>query len=199
MTANAPELNIAMPAWVESLVAGYPEIITAPEDRMKMVVALSLENVRNGPWGPFGAAVFDETGRLVAPGVNMVIPENNAMLHAEIVAIMFAQKKLGHYDLSAGSTRRLELVTSTEPCAMCVGAVCWAGLRRLVCGAKSEDAEAIGFDEGPRHPQWVRELTDRGVEVVLDVCRSEAAAVHRRYVEAGGVIYNPADTDGKGR
>ena len=41
-----------------------------------------------------------------------------------------------------------EMVASTQPCAMCLGATPWSGIRRLVCGARDEDAEEIGFDEG---------------------------------------------------
>ncbi len=192
MPVNLPELHVSLPGWIAPFVARYPEPLPDMEARMKMVIALSMENVRNGLGGPFGAAVFDEEGRLVAPGVNMVTLANNSVLHAEIVALMLAQKKRGNYDLSDGANRRLELYTSTEPCAMCFGAICWSGISRLVCGASSEDAEAIGFDEGPRYPDRAAELTSRGIDVVLEVCRAEAAAVHRRYVAAGGIIYNAA-------
>lgn len=189
MIMNLPELHIGLPGWVHTFLSGYPDRIPDMEARMKMVIALSLENVRRGPVGPFGAAVFDEEGHLVAPGINMVISENNSSLHAEIVALMLAQKKFGDYDLSGGGQRHLALYASTEPCAMCFGAICWSGIKTLVCGAKSEDAESIGFDEGPRPVNWVSELNDRGIEVVLEVCREEAADVHRRYLEAGGIIY----------
>lgn len=191
MLFRYPEINICLPEWTETFPGKYPETIVEKRDRMEMVVDLSRQNVRYGTGGPFAAAVVDEKGTLVAPGVNMVIPENNAMLHAEMVALMFAQKTLGTYDLGFGGTRRLILFTSTEPCAMCFGALCWSGISALVCGAKSCDAEAIGFDEGPRHPEWVRELTARGIGVTLEVCREEAAAVHKEYAEAGGIIYNP--------
>lgn len=191
MPVNLPEVHITLPGWIGPFLAGYPEAIPAMEDRMKMVVALSRENVQNGLGGPFGAAVFDEEGRLVAPGINLVERENNAVLHAEIVALILAQKKIGNYDLSDGATRRMTLYSSTEPCAMCVGAICWSGIIRLVCGAKSADAEAVGFDEGPRHPDWVAELGARRIDVVLEICRDEAAAVHRLYAASGGIIYNP--------
>ncbi len=192
MPVNLPEVHVALPGWIDPFLAGYPETMPDMEDRMKMVVALSRENVQNGLGGPFGAAVFDESGRVVAPGVNLVERETNAVLHAEIVALMLAQKKTGNYDLSGGGVRRMTLFSSTEPCAMCFGAICWSGISRLVCGAKSADAEAIGFDEGPRHPDWIAELGARGIDVVLEICRDEAAAVHRLYAASGGIIYNPS-------
>jgi tRNA(Arg) A34 adenosine deaminase TadA len=191
MPFEIPELNITLPGWMGPFISKYPEVIPDMEGRMQMVIDLSLENVNNMLGGPFAAAVFDEAGKLVAPGVNMVLSAGNSVLHAEIVALMVAQKKINDYDLSRGGLRRFELYASTEPCAMCFGAICWSGISRLVCGAKSEDAEAIGFDEGPRHPQWISELTVRGIEVVREVSREKAVRVHRAYVEAGGVIYNP--------
>ncbi|HCS12210.1 MAG TPA: tRNA-specific adenosine deaminase, partial [Zetaproteobacteria bacterium] len=83
-----------------------------------------------------------------------------------------------------------ELVTSCEPCAMCFGAIPWSGIRRVVCGATAADAQRIGFDEGPRHPDWVAELEKRGIHVQTGVCRDAAARVLNDYQSAQGVIYN---------
>ena len=101
-----------------------------------------------------------------------------------------AQKILGRFDLGAEDSSGYELVASTEPCAMCQGAVIWSGVRSLVCGARGEDASAIGFDEGPKREDWVTQLQSRGITVTQDVCRSEAAAVLRHYRDTGGFVYN---------
>jgi tRNA(Arg) A34 adenosine deaminase TadA len=74
---------------------------------------------------------------------------------------------------------------------MCVGALVWSGVRRLVCGARSSAATEIGFDEGPRASDWVSRLQTRGIDVVRDVRADEAAQVLVRYAEGGGPIYNP--------
>ena len=74
----------------------------------------------------------------------------------------------------------------------------WSGVRRLVCGAWGEDAEKIGFDEGPKPTEWVRMLEDRGISVVRDELRDEAAAVLRRYAGEGGIIYNGRQGDRSG-
>jgi len=66
----------------------------------------------------------------------------------------------------------------------------WSGVQRLVCGARDEDARAIGFDEGPKMADWVKALNDRGIIVVRDVLRGEARAVLQEYAAAGGAIYN---------
>jgi len=111
------------------------------------------------------------------------------MAHAEMIAITMAQQAEGRYDLG-GAVAVYELVTSAEPCAMCLGAVPWSGVRRVICGARGDDACAIGFDEGPKPADWPGELRKRGIEVTMDVLRQEARAVLRQYVETGGIIYN---------
>jgi tRNA(Arg) A34 adenosine deaminase TadA len=103
---------------------------------------------------------------------------------------MIAQRVMGTNDLGAGGIPACELVTSTEPCAMCLGAVPWSGVRRVVCGARGDDACAIGLDEGAKPDDWPGELARRGIEVVRDVLRDEARAVLRHYGESGGVLYN---------
>jgi tRNA(Arg) A34 adenosine deaminase TadA len=67
--------------------------------------------------------------------VNVVVTHNCSILHAEMVAIALAQKKLGRYDISDEGKSDYELVASTELCAMCFGAIPWSGVTRLVCGA----------------------------------------------------------------
>jgi len=106
------------------------------------------------------------------------------------VAISIAQQMLGHYDLSSEETPSYELVTSTAPCAMCLGAIPWSGVRRVICGARDEDVRSIGFDEGTKPQNWVLSLETRGITVIQDVLREEARKVLSQYRELGGVIYN---------
>jgi tRNA(Arg) A34 adenosine deaminase TadA len=158
---------------------------------MRFVVRLALTNLVQKTGGPFGAAVFESrTGRLVSIGVNLVESRQCSLAHAEMVALANAQQSLGHFDLGEAGQPTHELVTSCEPCAMCYGAIPWSGVRKVLCGARAHDAEAIGFDEGPKPTQWMAALKKRGIVVVRDLCRTEAAAVLRRYQKAGGVIYN---------
>ena len=143
----------------------------------------------NSSGGPFAAVLFTlDDGRVIAAGVNLVLATRAPVAHAEIVAIALAGTRLGTHDL--GRAGPIELVTSCEPCAMCMGALPWAGVSRVVCGARDEDARAVGFDEGDKHPDWPDRLRTRGIEVVRDVRREEAAEILRRYAAGGGVIYN---------
>ncbi len=180
-----PAFELRLPAWIGEAVGDSPR--PGPDARMDLVLELAHRNVAEGTGGPFAAAVFQSsTGRLVAPGVNLVVPSSAAVAHAEVVAIALAGRTLGSFDLGPDS----ELVTSTEPCTMCFGACLWSGVGRLVTGATTEDAERIGFDEGPKPVDWVGELERRGIEVVTGVRRAEAVAVLTRYAAAGGPIYN---------
>jgi len=88
-----------------------------------------------------------------------------------------------------GRKRQFELFTSCEPCAMCLGATLWSGVSRIVCGATKDDAQAIGFDEGPVYEESYRHLEKCGVGVTRNVLTEEAASVLRRYGNSG-LIYN---------
>lgn len=181
-----------LPAWAEFSVRRQKMPLVSSKDRMHFVIRLAMENVEHGTGGPFGAAVFEAmTGTLVSIGVNIVVLANCSHSHAEMVALANAQKKLENFDLGAPGLSKHELVTSCEPCAMCYGAIPWSGVRKLVCGARCEDAEAIGYDEGPKPRMWARALEVRGISVARNVCRKEAVAVLREYKKRGGMIYNP--------
>lgn len=187
-----PLTTLRLPEWVDGFLPAPEMPFPSVEDRMELVVGLARENVQRGTGGPFGAAVFDGgTGRLVAPGVNLVVTSGLSVAHAEVLAISTAQVVLGRFDLGGEDASPFELVASTEPCAMCSGALLWSGIRSLVCGARDEDARSVGFDEGPKAPDWERDFEERGISVVRDVLRDEAAAVLRGYAGGGGEIYNP--------
>lgn len=156
---------------------------------MRFAIDLSHLSIEHGG-GPFGAAVFERaSGRLVAPGVNLVVKSRCSLMHAEMVALAVAQKVIGRHNMGSGG-RKYEMASSTEPCAMCMGAIPWAGIGSLLCGARGDDAVRIGFDEGAKPAAWVSAFKARGINVRRDVCRAEARAVLREYQIRGGVIYN---------
>src|SRR5439155_8049047 len=160
-------------------------------DKMGLAIAVSRENVDRETGGPFGAAIFEaERGRLVSVGMNSVVRLNNSTLHGEIVAFMMAQHRVGSYTLKTSALPRHELFTSCEPCAMCLGAALWSGVRRVVCGAGRDDATRLGFEEGPVFPESYTYLADRGVRLERGLLRDEARTVLEHYREARGAIYN---------
>lgn len=191
-----PQVTLVLPGWVEELLPDPERTYPTEEDRMRLVVELSRLNVERGTGGPFGAAIFErETGRLLAPGMNLVVPSSCSVAHAEMVAIMIAQQVAGDFDLGSEGKPAYELYASTEPCAMCFGAIPWSGVRGLLCGARDEDARAVGFDEGAKLPDWITALEERGIPVKRDVLREDAARVLRDYANSGGEIYNSRQGD----
>ncbi len=189
MTTFAASLTVDVPAWALEMGAACDPCLT-DDARMAFAVALSRENVRRGDGGPFGAAVFEETsGALVSIGVNSVRRLENCALHAEVSALMFAGQAVGCHNLSLVNGRAYVLATSCDPCAMCLGAVLWSGVPRVLCGATREDAMTIGFDEGPVFPASMTYLADRGVQFVHGLRRAEARAVLEAFVAAGGALY----------
>ena len=94
-------MTLSLPDWVDEVV-DWERAYETDEDKMRLAIALSRENVRRGTGGPFGAAIAErDSGRLVAVGVNSVVRLNNCTLHAEMVAFQLAQARLGSFTLGA--------------------------------------------------------------------------------------------------
>jgi len=108
---------------------------------MARAIELSIENVRSGLGGPFGAVIVKD-GRIIAEGMNQVTSTNDPTAHAEIVAIREACKKLGAFELNG-----CDFYTSCEPCPMCLGAIYWARPNRVYFGNTAADAANVGFDD----------------------------------------------------
>ena len=187
---TAPVVRVDYPDWVPSVVE-HGRAYRDDEEKMRLAIAVSRANVEHGTGGPFGAAIFEkESGRLVAVGMNSVVRLGNSTLHGEMVAFMMAQQLVGAFSLSAPGLPVHELFTSCEPCAMCLGATLWSGVRRVVYGAGREDASRLSFEEGPVFPASYAYLEERGIEIVRDLLRDEARAVLELYRTTNGKIYN---------
>ena len=196
MTHSAPptSVSIDLPSWVGDVV-DWTKPLATDQDRMRLAIRLSHENVERGTGGPFGAIVVERiSGMLVSVGMNSVVRLHNCTLHGEMVAIMMAQSRVQSFTLAADGMPAHDLVTSCEPCAMCLGAALWSGVTRIVCGAAREDATRLSFEEGPVFPESYKYLEDRGVAIVRNVMRSEARDVLERYRARGGQIYNASGT-----
>lgn len=182
------QVHLTLPVWVHEAVdttRGY----TGDADKVALAIDLSSRNVDAGSGGPFGAAVFDADHKILAVGVNRVLPHACSVAHAENMAYMLAQQRVQrarlNMDEAGNRLGRYTLATSAQPCCQCYGATVWAGIDRLLIGARAEDVEALtAFDEGPLPADWVGELERRGIEVVRDIAREAACAVLRRYGEA---------------
>lgn len=87
---------------------------------------------------PIGAVITDQNNNLISSGHNLRESNQDPTAHAEVIAIRKASEKLGSWRLE-GAT----LYVTLEPCAMCIGAVVLARVRRLVFGARDPKAGAV--------------------------------------------------------
>ncbi len=183
---------LTMPEWIEQELSQLPVLWPSVTERMALVIRFSRLNFERQTGGPFAAGVFErDSGRLVALGVNRVLPLHCSSAHAEMMALMLAQQKLQTFDLGGPGLPAHQLVVNWRPCAMCFGAIPWSGVRSLVIAGSTAEMERItGFDEGPIHPAWREELQRRGIEVWDGLLKEEAVAVFRDFAASGQVVYN---------
>jgi guanine deaminase len=143
---------------------------------MARAIQLSVENVRRGNGGPFGAVIVKD-GTIVAEGMNSVTAKNDPTAHAEIVAIREACSRLGKFSL-----QDCEIYTSCEPCPMCLGAIYWAHISRIYFGNAASDASQIGFDDSFIYREFAQPLAARKIPMV-QMMHNEALAAFRAWQE----------------
>ena len=187
------QVHLTLPAWVHESV-DTQRLYVGDAAKVELAIALSRMNIEAGSGGPFGAAVFGPDERIISIGVNRVLPHTCSLAPAETMAYMLAQQRTQRARLNEDAIGEhlgpITLATSSQPCCQCYGATIWAGIDRLLIGARSEDVETLTeFDEGPLPADWIGELERRGIEVVRDVHRDLARDVLRAYGESGGERY----------
>jgi guanine deaminase len=104
-------------------------------------VELSRSGMQAGNGGPFGCVIVLD-GKIVGEGCNMVTSTNDPTAHAEVVAVRDACKNLNTFQLPG-----CDVYTSCEPCPMCLGALYWARVRKVVYANTRQEAAAIEFDD----------------------------------------------------
>jgi len=186
------EFTLSQPDWAVEELKRLPTHMATVEERMAAVIRFSRLNYEHGTGGPFAAGVFErDSGRLVVIGVNRVMPMKCSSAHAEVMTLSLAQQIVGTHDLGAPGLPVHQLVVNWRPCAMCFGATLWSGVRSLAIAGVGPELESItGFDEGPVHPEWDKELEKRGIELINNVLREEALQVYRDFASSGAFVYN---------
>ena len=182
------QVHLTLPPWIHDAV-DTEHSYAGDEAKVALAIEQWRHNVEARTGGPFGAAVFGPGDRLISIGVNRVLPHSCSLAHAETMAYMLAQQRLQTPRLNEHGGPMV-LATSSQPCCQCFGATIWAGIDRLLIGARAEDVEALTpFDEGPLPADWIGELNRRGIEVVRDLLRDDARAVLQQYGESDGGHY----------
>lgn len=147
---------------------------------LRRTIALAAE-ARAGGNHPFGALLADSNGNILAEASNTVVTGHDVTGHAELNLVRVAFRTLTA-DVLSSST----LYTSTEPCAMCSGAIYWLGISRVVYGM-SEEALAdmtLADVENPTLALPARQVLSAGqreIAVIGPLLADEAAAVHEGF------------------
>jgi tRNA(Arg) A34 adenosine deaminase TadA len=155
------------------------------KDREYMELALSLaqRNMEERKGGPFGAVIVKD-GEIIASGSNTVLQETDPTCHAEIVAIRKACEVTGEYHLE-GCT----LYSSCEPCPMCLGAIYWSRIDRLVFAAGKEDAAIAEFADEEIYEEFKKSLADRKIPTE-QVMQQEARRIFEEWKRLGlDIVY----------
>jgi tRNA(Arg) A34 adenosine deaminase TadA len=124
---------------------------------------------------PFGALLVIDN-RVVFTAENSVITDNDITKHAELNLVSKVTQEIDSEALSQSI-----LYTSTEPCAMCTGAIFWAGIPNIVYGCSTE---VLGEIVGCAFVVPCRDLLNYGkrkVNVVGPVLEDQGAVIHRNF------------------
>jgi guanine deaminase len=127
---------------------------------LKRAIEIGIKGIKNGN-GPFGAVITKDQ-KIISEACNMVVLSHDPTAHAEIIAIRKASAFLKTHDLSG-----CVIYTSCEPCPMCLGAVYWSGIKKVVYDSDRLDAAAAGFND--------KYIYD---ELILDPAKRKISFVH---------------------
>lgn len=134
--------------------------------------------------GPFGAAIIDQNGKIVAVTSNSVLKDHDPTAHAEMNAIRKAGIKLGTHDLTG-----CILVTTAYPCPMCLAAIIWANIKEVVYGCRPSDAENIGFRDDFIYRFMRDSNPDKKILTLDEQYRDECLHLFTEYKEKNKTLY----------
>ncbi len=143
---------------------------------MQKAIELSIDNVKSGNGGPFGAVVVKD-GKIIAQGANSVTTNNDPTAHAEVMAIREACKVLGTFQLDG-----CDIYTSCEPCPMCLGAIYWARPNKVYYANTKKDAADIKFDDDFIYAEIAKPLNERSLQFI-QLSRTEALEAFKLWSE----------------
>lgn len=123
---------------------------------LRRAVEIAVNGIQNGG-GPFGA-VITRNGKIISEAFNRVVLTNDPTAHAEVLAIREAALVLKSHDLN-----ECTLYASCEPCPMCLGAIYWAGIKKVVYACDRDDAEGAGFSDKLIYEEIMLDPGDRKI------------------------------------
>lgn len=110
--------------------------------------------------GPFGA-IITKDGKIISEASNKVVLTHDPTAHAEVLAIRKAAGILKTYDLSD-----CVIYTSCEPCPMCLGAIYWSGIKKVIYASDRSKAASSGFNDKLIYDELILEPKNRKITFI---------------------------------
>jgi len=126
--------------------------------------------------GRFGAVIVKDNEIIGEEGWNRVVETRDPTAHAEVMAIREACTQLNTHDLS-GCT----IYASCEPCPMCLSAIYWAHIEKIVFACNKEDANQAGFNDSIIYSEISRDWKNRSISSE-QMSRDEALSVFKKWM-----------------
>ena len=152
------------------------------DEFMRLAIAKTREGIAAGQ-SPFGAVMVRD-GEVIAAAHNTVWRDCDPSAHAEVNAIRQASQALQTIDL-----RGCAMYTTCEPCPMCLTAIHWAKIDRVVYGAAIADAVRAGFSELHIGAQELARMGGSPLRVEQGPLREECAALFEEWKQNNGRTY----------
>jgi tRNA(Arg) A34 adenosine deaminase TadA len=158
-------------------------LLAADETFLRRSFDIARSAVANGNH-PFGAVLVSGLGQVLLEIENGFMPDRDMTGHAERLLATQASK-----EFAANVLANCTIYSSAEPCAMCAGAIYWAGIGRVVYGLSEHRLKAITgtHEENPTLDLPCRTVFAAGqrpVEVLGPLLEDEAAALHADFWQA---------------
>ncbi len=150
---------------------------------MHAAIESAREGIQQEEGGPFGASIAKD-GQLVSVAHNTVLKDQDPTCHAEMNAIRQACQTLGTHILD-GCT----LYTTAEPCPMCLSAILWARINKVVVGVDRDCAKKFGFDDSHFYDQVALPPDQRELETEQGVMSTECEEVFEQWQQRAGQLY----------
>ena len=148
------------------------------QDQTYLAAAIELaqRGVDEDRGGPFGAIIVKD-GQVIGQGNNGVTSTNDPTAHAEVTAIRDACKTIGSFQLD-GAT----IYSSCEPCPMCLAAIYWARIDRIVYACTRDDAADIGFDDAHIYDEMPLSNEERSIRIET-MMRDEGLEAFKKWTD----------------
>ena len=148
------------------------------QEYMRLAIRKAQEGIAIGQ-SPFGSVIVHD-GKVVVATHNTVWHDGDPTAHAEVNCIRAAARALGTIFLHG-----CELYSTTEPCPMCLSAIHWAKIERVVYGATIADAAAAGFCELCVDAKALAEMGKSPLRVESGLLREECADLFSQWLRSG--------------